>query len=118
MHSRRAGRERRFGRSSQPSRTLEARAPVRNDRLLSKQRRIIDVIPDRDVSTVEAWLSARPDIRVVSFAEANMVRRSADRRPKRRGSPLLVQGTYSRGRVERNATVARQAKFSHRHRFL
>jgi transposase len=31
-----------------------------------EQRRIIDVLPDREGATVEAWLSARPEIRVVS----------------------------------------------------
>lgn len=31
-----------------------------------ERRRIVDVLPDREASTVEAWLSARPDIRVVS----------------------------------------------------
>lgn len=31
-----------------------------------ERRRIIDVLPDREAATVEAWLAARPDIRVVS----------------------------------------------------
>jgi len=31
-----------------------------------ERRRIIDVLPDREAGTVEAWLSARPEIRVVS----------------------------------------------------
>jgi transposase len=31
-----------------------------------ERRRIIDVLPDREAATVEAWLSARPAIRVVS----------------------------------------------------
>ena len=31
-----------------------------------ERRRIIDVLPDREAATVEAWLSARPDMRVVS----------------------------------------------------
>jgi transposase len=31
-----------------------------------EQRRIVDVLPDREVATVEAWLSARPEIRLVS----------------------------------------------------
>ena len=31
-----------------------------------ERRRIIDVLPDREAATVEAWLLARPDIRVVS----------------------------------------------------
>jgi transposase len=31
-----------------------------------ERRRIIDVLPDREAGTIEAWLSARPGIRVVS----------------------------------------------------
>jgi transposase len=31
-----------------------------------ERRRIIDVLPDREAATVEAWLSARPGIRLVS----------------------------------------------------
>jgi transposase len=31
-----------------------------------ERRCIVDVLPDREVATVEAWFSARPDIRVVS----------------------------------------------------
>ena len=31
-----------------------------------ERRRIVDVLPDREAATVEAWLSARPNIRVVS----------------------------------------------------
>jgi transposase len=31
-----------------------------------ERHRIVDVLPDREAATVEAWLSARPDIRVVS----------------------------------------------------
>jgi hypothetical protein len=31
-----------------------------------ERRRIIDVLPDREAATVEAWLAARPDIRLVS----------------------------------------------------
>lgn len=31
-----------------------------------ERRRIVDVLPDREAATVEAWLSARPEIRVIS----------------------------------------------------
>ncbi len=31
-----------------------------------ERRRIVDVLPDREAATVEAWLSARPDISLVS----------------------------------------------------
>jgi transposase len=31
-----------------------------------ERRRIVDILPDREAATVEAWLSARPEIRVVS----------------------------------------------------
>jgi transposase len=45
---------------------LEARAPVWNDRLRSRAAAHHHVLPDREAATVEAWLPARPDIRVVS----------------------------------------------------
>jgi transposase len=45
---------------------LEARTSLWNDRCDLERRRIVDVLPDREAATVEAWLSARPDIRIVS----------------------------------------------------
>lgn len=45
---------------------LEARTPLWNDRCDLERRRIIDVLPDREAATLEAWLSTRPDIHIAS----------------------------------------------------
>jgi len=44
-----------------------------------ERRRIIDVLPDREAATIEAWLSARPDIRLVSRDRGGGYGRAASR---------------------------------------
>jgi transposase len=58
---------------------LEARASLWNIVCDLERRRIIDVLPDREAATIEAWLSARPDIRLVSRDRGGGYGRAASR---------------------------------------
>jgi len=65
-----------------------------------EQRRIIDLLPDREVGTVAAWLAAHPDIAVVSRDRGAGYGRAATK-----GAPQAVQ-VADRWHLMENASAA------------